>query len=235
MVKQNSQFTSHSHHSSLFGILSATFGDLQSKATEIGVLTERTQDIVGTVHEKPTKIAIAGFGDMELGIVLTGLVQLGDQAKTRTDFTAFPETKIQWHRPNPEIEFLQEQWLSNLNVEITVEMKKWEYVYNWLYEGNLRYMGVAGDIDPDIESAVRIFLPEWQDDRFEKLMEEARGSITQRDRIRLYQRANKLLVEEAIIMPTTYSRLHMLIKPWLKVPTGENNSWYLKDFIIEPH
>jgi ABC-type transport system substrate-binding protein len=152
------------------------------------------------------------------------------------DGLGFPDMKIPWHRKSGEIEFLQEQWLSNLNVEVAIDdTNKWEDVYDWFYKGNLRYMGVAGDIDPDIESGVRILLPEWSDDRFDKLIVEARGSLTQRDRIRRFQRAEKLLIEEAIIMPTSYSRVHMLIKPWVKVPPGESNSWYLKDFIIEPH
>ena len=91
-MKQNSQFASQPYDSSFLGILPSPLSDLQAPTTQIAVLTERTQDVVGTVHEESAKIAIAGLGDMKLGIVLAGLVLLWDQAKTRTDFTTFPET-----------------------------------------------------------------------------------------------------------------------------------------------
>ncbi|GAI75195.1 unnamed protein product, partial [marine sediment metagenome] len=54
--------------------------------------------------------------------------------------------------------------------------------------------------------------------------------------IPLYQAADKILIEEAAIMPITYFRFHILVKPWVKIPAGLNGSWIQhKDIIIEPH
>jgi hypothetical protein len=91
-MKQNSQLTSQAHYSSFLSILPTPLGYLQAPTTQIAVLTEGTQDVVGTVHEESAKIAVASLGDMKLRIVLTGLILLRDKAKTGTDFTAFPET-----------------------------------------------------------------------------------------------------------------------------------------------
>jgi oligopeptide transport system substrate-binding protein len=147
----------------------------------------------------------------------------------------FPDTKIMMWEINPELEYLQEQWLSNLNVDIAIDIQKREDVYDWFYRGNLRLVSMVGVIDPDIEGSVRLMLPEWQDDRFEKIVEEAQQSLNQQERIGHYQEADSFLIEEALIMPIHYSRSHFLVKPWVKILTGEVDSWYLKDFIIEPH
>ena len=68
-----------------------------------------------------------------------------------------------------------------------------------------------------------------------QLLEKARRSFNQADRIPLYQATDKILIEEAAIMPIVYDRLHMLVMPWVKIPTGWHGSWSLKDYIIEPH
>jgi ABC-type oligopeptide transport system substrate-binding subunit len=45
-----------------------------------------------------------------------------------------------------------------------------------------------------------------------------------------------VLVEEAAIIPLTYHRQHLLLKPWVKqFPTSPIKIWYWKDVIIERH
>jgi len=82
---------------------------------------------------------------------------------------------------------------------------------------------------------VKILLPEWKDIRFDKLLEEAQLSLNQHERIRLYQEADRILIEEALVMPIFYGRDHWLVKPWVKIPPGQVGSWNLKNYIIEPH
>jgi ABC-type oligopeptide transport system substrate-binding subunit len=56
------------------------------------------------------------------------------------------------------------------------------------------------------------------------------------ERLKLHRQADKVLVEEAVIIPLTYHRQHMLVKPWVtKFPTSVIKIWYWKDVIIEPH
>jgi ABC-type oligopeptide transport system substrate-binding subunit len=53
--------------------------------------------------------------------------------------------------------------------------------------------------------------------------------------MKMYQQADRILVEEAPIVPLTYRRAHYLVKPWLRFPPMGLQRWYWKDFIIEPH
>jgi ABC-type oligopeptide transport system substrate-binding subunit len=51
----------------------------------------------------------------------------------------------------------------------------------------------------------------------------------------LYKEADKILIEDAAIMPVTYSKSHRLLKPWVKLPAGVGESFYWEHVIIEPH
>jgi ABC-type oligopeptide transport system substrate-binding subunit len=60
--------------------------------------------------------------------------------------------------------------------------------------------------------------------------------MDQGERMRLYERADSVLTEEAAIVPLTYSRLHLLVKPWVRqFPVSAIKWWFWKDVVIEPH
>ncbi len=60
--------------------------------------------------------------------------------------------------------------------------------------------------------------------------------MNQEERIALYQEADRILVEEAAIVPLAYDRIHILVKPWVRnPPIAALGGWFLKDVIIEPH
>jgi ABC-type transport system substrate-binding protein len=63
-----------------------------------------------------------------------------------------------------------------------------------------------------------------------------RRILDSEERIAWYQALDKFLVEEAVIIPLVYPRLHMLIKPWVKgFPLSQSARGEWKDVIIEPH
>jgi len=65
---------------------------------------------------------------------------------------------------------------------------------------------------------------------------EARQVTDQGTRMKLYQQADKIIVEEAVIVPLTHARYHLLVKPWVsKHSTSAIRTWFWKDVIIEPH
>lgn len=68
---------------------------------------------------------------------------------------------------------------------------------------------------------------------FDHLLEQARETPGQQERLAIYQRADRLLVEEAMTFPLLYGRAHYLVKPWLRRyrPTGMGIRW--KDLIID--
>jgi ABC-type oligopeptide transport system substrate-binding subunit len=77
----------------------------------------------------------------------------------------------------------------------------------------------------------------WQNAAYEELVEEAKRVTDQATRMRLYNQADKILVEEAAIIPLAYGQRYFLVKPWVKKypmsPGIKSVSW--KDVIIEPH
>jgi oligopeptide transport system substrate-binding protein len=91
--------------------------------------------------------------------------------------------------------------------------------------------------DPDsfLRVCVRAHVPYWRNETYNRLLEGARRTSNQGDRIALYQAADKILIEDAVIMPITYFREHRLVKPWVKLPGGGLDFRNLKAVIIEPH
>ena len=54
--------------------------------------------------------------------------------------------------------------------------------------------------------------------------------------MRLYQQADRLLVEQVALLPLTYGRWHLLVQPWVRrYRTSPLNWWFWKDVIVEPH
>jgi ABC-type oligopeptide transport system substrate-binding subunit len=53
--------------------------------------------------------------------------------------------------------------------------------------------------------------------------------------MKLYQEADRLLVEDTAIIPVVYGQHQFLIKPWVHKLPPSAMTWYLwKDVIIEP-
>jgi ABC-type transport system substrate-binding protein len=77
----------------------------------------------------------------------------------------------------------------------------------------------------------------WQDEPFERLIKQAKHLIDQRERMELYQQADRILVQEAAIIPLGYARYSWLRKPWLTVLFSDRISrvGVTKDIFIRPH
>jgi len=145
------------------------------------------------------------------------------------------------HEREPLSKHLRAQWQENLGVEITWQPME----YGAFVERVCRAppsMSLARCADyPDPDNFLRvgfaIWLPGRWNEAYAGLVEEARRSMDQEERMDQYKQADKILVEEAAIMPLNYVRLHLLIKPWVKKhPTSATTMWWFwKDVIIEPH
>jgi ABC-type oligopeptide transport system substrate-binding subunit len=92
---------------------------------------------------------------------------------------------------------------------------------------------------PDPDDFLRVqwwVAPGWQDQTYDRLVESARRTMDQEERIKLYRQAEAILVEEAPVLPLCYARFHMLVKPWVRrFTTSPLRWWYWKDVILEPH
>jgi len=93
---------------------------------------------------------------------------------------------------------------------------------------------------PDPDNFLRVCLDRFMGTRwhaaFHELIERARQTYNQSERIALYQQADRLLIEEAVVLPLVYGRYSFFLKPWVRrFPTCPIVSDFSKDIVIEPH
>ena len=153
------------------------------------------------------------------------------------DGQGFPTFEIVWDRASMVEPFVA-QWLVNLNVEVTIEITDWENILREYPRRNAYFNGwIANYPDPDyfLRVGVQNLLRHWRNDEYDQLLEEAQRALDQPERMRLYQEADKILIEEAVVMPITYMRFHKLCKPWVKLPARGIVRFPLKDIILKPH
>ncbi|MFA9404010.1 MAG: ABC transporter substrate-binding protein, partial [Anaerolineales bacterium] len=131
--------------------------------------------------------------------------------------------------------FFQTQWHENLGIE-----SKWEFLEFRAFlsrfqseQPDMYFMGWSADY-PDpynfLAEASCLKWTGWQDDVYDRLQEISRRIQDQAERLRLLQEADRILMDEAPIMPLYYGRSHLLVKPWVKRYVED---W--KDIILEPH
>lgn len=129
---------------------------------------------------------------------------------------------------------LEAQWRDVLGLDITLEAADWNRIRE---DDQLGLTGwVAGDNwDPGyfVDPLAPWYGISGKSPAFDRLMEEARETAGQQERLAIYQRADRLLVEEALAFPLLYGRAHYLNKPWLRRyrPIGMGIRW--KDLIID--
>jgi oligopeptide transport system substrate-binding protein len=138
-------------------------------------------------------------------------------------------------------EYLWTQWRENLGIEIRWEAMEWSLL-NKRLDRELPHIQLEEYSvtcpDPDWVLNADIFRSSTRlnPDALDSLVAEARRVADPEERMRLYGQADRVLVEEAAILPLTYDRVHLLVKPWVtKFPIAPRWLWFLKDVIIEPH
>jgi ABC-type oligopeptide transport system substrate-binding subunit/DNA-binding SARP family transcriptional activator len=137
-------------------------------------------------------------------------------------------------------EFLYTQWSEILGVQIAWEEIEWGMFPNrWLNDTPHMWMTGWWADYPDPDDYLRILYwrsPAWQDPIYNRLVKRARRATDQQERMELYRQADLTLIEEVPLLPLTYLRFHMLVKPWVKrYHTSPLRWWFWKDVIIEPH
>ncbi len=144
-------------------------------------------------------------------------------------------------RYEPWCEYLRVQWQENLGVEITWETMEAAMFFDRPGQEppHMFLMGWIADY-PDPDNFLRAGFPweetGWRNEAYGRLVGEARQVTDQGTRMKLYQQADEILVEEAAIVPLIHARYHLLVKPWVsKHSTSAMEVWFWKDVIIEPH
>jgi oligopeptide transport system substrate-binding protein len=126
------------------------------------------------------------------------------------------------------------QWKEILGIESKWEFLEWKS-YMKRVQTNQPMMGSLGWVGdyPDPDNFLRLGIPRWtgwQHDAFEALIEKSRRSMDQNERLALLREADKILMEEAPIIPLDYWGDKYLVKPWVR---RFSPSW--KYIILDPH
>jgi ABC-type oligopeptide transport system substrate-binding subunit/class 3 adenylate cyclase len=136
-------------------------------------------------------------------------------------------------------EYLQTQWRETLGVEIPYDIMVWpEYARTEWEKVHFLVSGWVADY-PDPDNFLRVYAalgPYVRNEAYDRLVEKARRLMDQEERMKLYRQADRMLIEGATVVPLTYDRWHVLLKPWVtRYPTSPIRRTFWKDVIIEPH
>jgi ABC-type oligopeptide transport system substrate-binding subunit len=147
-----------------------------------------------------------------------------------------------WHEDYAA--YLKTQWYENLGIEIRWERvdpttRTREFQRGELERPHLFLSGWSADYpDPDnfLRLAIHSLRHSWDSNDYEQLIEEASRLKDQVERMVLYRQADRMIVEEAVVLPLTYGRQQVLVKPWVaRYPLSAVGNVFWKDVVIEPH
>jgi len=153
-----------------------------------------------------------------------------------------PLTFIGMKTSEPLIRQLVDYWLA---VGLPIEVKLYETAVVWKAWSEapgpkVSVSGWAADYpDPDtfLRVAVKDFLPSWRHGPYLLLLEKADRASDLAQRLELYREAEKILVEEAVLVPLEYEEEHLMIKPWVTQFSATSSYFslgFLKDVVIGP-
>jgi ABC-type transport system substrate-binding protein len=125
-----------------------------------------------------------------------------------------------------DVAAMAEMWEQNLGVTITVENLDFDYFYDQVYSGNHGQLiggGWCADY-PDPENFADVLFHSgstvnngnYSNPALDALLERARVEQDVPERIRMYQQAERLIVDDAPVLFTTHSLSYQLVKPYLK-------------------
>jgi oligopeptide transport system substrate-binding protein len=142
------------------------------------------------------------------------------------------------------VDDLRAQWHTTLQVQVTGETMAWASLLDRAQKDPPHILGMAsaahypdpatfvGPARRDDEHASYV----WHHASYDRLADEAAQATGQAERLRLVQQMDRIVLEEAWMLPLWYGRRHMLVKPWVvRLPTSPIMGCFWKDVIIEPH
>jgi oligopeptide transport system substrate-binding protein len=229
-----------------FNVSRPPFDDVRvRRAFVLAIDREWLADVVWRGYYSPATggFVPVGMPGHSMGI---GLPYDPEQARTLLAEAGYPggrgfpivDALVALHRVG---EYLQTQWRENLGLEITWKAMEVGAFLSRLDRDPPNLLLFAWGADyPDPDNFLRVCSARsrarWQNRVYERLVEEAWHITDQEERLTMYQEADRILVEEAAIMPILYQRLHLLVKPWVsKHPTSAIRVQFWKDVIIQPH
>jgi len=73
----------------------------------------------------------------------------------------------------------------------------------------------------------------WEHAEYDALVEQARRDLDQAKRLARYAQAERILVADVPVLPLTYERDHLLVKPWVRrYPVTGSRSIFWKEVVL---
>jgi ABC-type oligopeptide transport system substrate-binding subunit len=142
---------------------------------------------------------------------------------------------------NPIGEYLCQQWLEILGIDITWQTTGWEeYVSRILNQPpHISSMTWLAEYHTDPDdflkvgmSHARIFT-KWENERYDSLVKKAGRITDQNERLKLYAQAERILIDEVALFPLIYGQIELLVKPYLKrFSISHLSDWSFKDIWV---
>jgi oligopeptide transport system substrate-binding protein len=168
-----------------------------------------------------------------------------DQARRLLAQAGFPNerdfpilTLIIHHNNRAAGEYLQRQWADVLKVELQIRTTKdLGALFKLAKETDLFWAGFypfgMGDPEPFLGEGIfnHPFFSDWDHPGYNRALKEARQCQGQQQRLQFYQQADRILIDEAVVLPLGYLLEHWLAKPWVRNWDYLN----LRRVILEPH
>jgi oligopeptide transport system substrate-binding protein len=157
------------------------------------------------------------------------------------DGHGFPAVRgIMYEAYEPLNSYIEDQWRTTLGVDVQWESLSWREFQNKSRHDtpDLIFSGWVADYpDPDniLRIATHTTRSGWQDERFAELVDQARSLRDPSARRRDYQEADRILIDQVGLIPISYGRWHLLVKPRIKrFPASPLKYTFWKDIILEP-
>jgi oligopeptide transport system substrate-binding protein len=158
------------------------------------------------------------------------------------DSQGFPDVDaVTFHGMESTVEYLQAQWRDILGIELpyrAVPLDDAEEAIHGEMPSIFISSLLASYPDPSnlLPTEGESAWNGWRCEPYDCLVNEARRTMDQQARLRLCQRADRILVEQAPVVPISHLRFSLLVKPWVsRYPASPLRQWFWKDVVIEPH
>jgi oligopeptide transport system substrate-binding protein len=144
-------------------------------------------------------------------------------------------------------QILEEMWLENLGIHVNWSQVNWKEMMRLSLERGKKPSLLIGGWGADYPDPHNFFVDAqwnrfadqenlWDHQEYNRLIQKAKGVLNQEERINLYTQADRIIVEEAPLIPIWYGSTQGLQKPWVKgLAFREAQSAYFKEVIIEEH
>jgi ABC-type oligopeptide transport system substrate-binding subunit len=136
----------------------------------------------------------------------------------------------------------QKQWVEGLGIKMKWVVLSWSEMLAKCHEEPPHvFVALHSAAYPDPDSFFRLAIPweciGWSHETCSRLLEEARRTMDQDNRMSLYRQADRILMDEVVVVPLEYGGYPWLVKPWLtrfhSAVAGRSMFW--KDVILELH